>query len=160
MYKGCPKTFCRVPRYIYSLRHLLEFSGSWLCRDFKHGLKSRTMIRTAAVTSGTQTALQSHLNRIRTASYEWNFSLPPVKVKYDVSNVSNIQHLYDVAHHVAIVHMANDKCQASNVGTRTHSATCWILSHIKGYFQCWNANCGYCWMFASNVGLFDASCSR
>ncbi len=30
----------------------------------------------------------------------------------------------DVTYHVAVVHMANDKCQASNIGTGTHSAAC------------------------------------
>ncbi len=35
-----------------------------------------------------------------------------------------------------------------------------FLSHFKGCFQCWNANCGYYQMFAFNIGLFDASCSR
>ncbi len=35
-----------------------------------------------------------------------------------------------------------------------------FLSRFKGCFQCWNANCGYCRMFAFNVGLFDASCSQ
>ncbi len=35
-----------------------------------------------------------------------------------------------------------------------------FFSRFKGFFQCWNANCGYCRMFASNIGLFDASCSR
>ncbi len=41
---------------------------------------------------------------------------------HDALNVSNVGHLYDVTHHVAVVHMANDKCQASNVGTGTYSA--------------------------------------
>ncbi len=43
---------------------------------------------------------------------------------HDASNASNIGHLYDVTHHVAVVHMANDKCQASNVGAGAYSAAC------------------------------------
>ncbi len=43
---------------------------------------------------------------------------------HNASNASNIGHLYNVTHHVAIVHMAYDKCQASNVGAGTHSAAC------------------------------------
>ncbi len=43
---------------------------------------------------------------------------------HDALNASNVGHLYNVTHHVAIVHMANDKCQASNVGAGTHSVAC------------------------------------
>ncbi len=72
---------------------------------------------------------------------------------HDVSNASNIGHLYDVTTHVDVVRMANDKCQASNIGTGTQLVFC---SRVKGCFQCRNANYSYCRMFASNVGLFDA----
>ncbi len=58
----------------------------------------------------------------------WHFegcNIDMVKVQlHDVSSVSNVGHLYDVTHHVAIAHMANDKCQVFNVGTGTHSAAC------------------------------------
>ncbi len=46
---------------------------------------------------------------------------------HGASNASNIGYLYDVTHHVAVIHMANDKCQASNIGTGTHSAACWFF---------------------------------
>ncbi len=77
----------------------------------------------------------------------------PVKMRlHDASNISNVGHLYDVTHYVAIVHLANDKCQASNVGTGTHSVACqffvshqmmfsvlehklWLLLNVC--FQCW-----------------------
>ncbi len=69
---------------------------------------------------------------------------------HNVSNAYNIEYLYDVTHHVAVVHMANDKCQVSNIGAETHLVACPnIGSNLSRHFHQWYdkqfvSGCGQC----------------
>lgn len=60
--------------------------------------------------------IQKHVQRvvpkiICNAKCTENVKLRP----HDWSNASDIGHLCDVAHRIALLHIANDQCQVSNV---------------------------------------------
>ncbi len=99
-------------------KHITNSCTMRMCSDYCH-MRNNYQHRH---TFGTQ----MHQNTIVRTCTLFNYQQKsPIKVwLHDASNASNVGHLYDVTHHAAVVHMTNDKCQASNVGTGTHSAAC------------------------------------